>query len=225
MTRAATRARLRPGGSARGPGAQGDRAPRPPRGLPLRGERTRDRARARDHLHVGHVGAGDALPGHAVHRHRAGPHRARRVGEAARRLLARRLRERRPRPDGDPRPRERDLRGALARRRGRHAARLPVPGALRAPGARGQRRPGPRGEPPAARRDAAAVRGGPAAAGEHPAARRGPLGGPLPRPARAPRRHGHGRAGPRPRLTRRIPRPGPPSCTRCARSWTRWVSG
>ena len=80
--------------------AQGDHAPRPPRGLSQRGKRARDRARARDHLQLRHLGAGDAVPGHPLHRDRSGPDRARRVGEAARRLLAGRLRERRARPDG-----------------------------------------------------------------------------------------------------------------------------
>ena len=54
----------------------------------------------------------------------------------------------------------------------RHAARLPVPRALRAPRAGGQRRPRPRGELPAARRDPAVLGGGAAPAGAHPAARR-----------------------------------------------------
>ena len=85
----------------------------------------------------------------------AGPARPRRVGEAARRLLARRLRERRPRHDGRPRPRPGDDRRPLARRRDRDAVRLPVPRALRAARPGLQRRPGPRGPPAAARRDPA----------------------------------------------------------------------
>ena len=43
-------------------------------------------------------------------------------GQAARRLLARRLRERRARPDGHTRPRERHLRRPFARRRGRRCS-------------------------------------------------------------------------------------------------------
>ena len=77
----------------------------------------------------------------ALHRDRAGPARPRRLGQAAGRLLARRLRQRRARPADRPRPRARDVRRALARRRRRHAARLPVPRAMRAPGPDRQRRP------------------------------------------------------------------------------------
>ena len=54
------------------------------------------------------------------------------VRQAARRLLARRLRERRARPPDRPRPRARHGRRPLARRRHRDAVRLPVPRALRA---------------------------------------------------------------------------------------------
>ena len=80
---------------------------------------------------------------------------------------------------------------------------------------------GPRGEPPAARGHAAAVRGGAAAAGQHPAART----------RAAPSAASSGGSGSTPAPTWpswpaatprwRIPRPGRPSSTRCARSWTR----
>ena len=62
-----------------------------------------------------------------AHRDRARPARPRRVRQAARRLLARRVRERHPRPARRARPRPRDGRRALARRRRRDAVRLPVP--------------------------------------------------------------------------------------------------
>ena len=66
--------------------------------------------------------------------------------------------------DGRPRPRPRDDRRPLARRRDRDAVRLPVPGALRAPRARLERRPRPRGPSAAARLDPARLRVGAAAA-------------------------------------------------------------
>ena len=69
------------------------------------------------------------------------PARPRRVGHAARGLLARRPRQRRPRSADRPRPRARHGRRPLARRRRRDAVRLPVPRALRAPRPRLQRRP------------------------------------------------------------------------------------
>ena len=64
-----------------------------------------------------------------------GPDRPRRVGEAGGRLLAGRLRERRPRPARRARLRAGDAGRALARRRGGDAVRLPVRRALRAAGA------------------------------------------------------------------------------------------
>ena len=90
-----------------------------------------------------------------LHADRAGPARPRGVGHAARGLLARRARQRRPRRRERARPRARDGRRPLARRRDRDAVRLPVPRAHRAPRAGLQRRPRPRGPPAAARRVAA----------------------------------------------------------------------
>ena len=125
-------------------------AARPPRQLPAGGRPGAAAPARRDEL-LGDLGARGARPGGALHADRAGPARARRVGHAARRLLARRARQRRPRRPHRARDRARDRRRPLARRRDRDAVRLPVPGALRAAGARLQRRPGPRGPPPAAR--------------------------------------------------------------------------
>ena len=63
----------------------------------------------------------------ALHGGRAGPARPRRLGQAARRLLARRLRQRPARPAGRARARARDRRRPLDGRRHRDGARLPVP--------------------------------------------------------------------------------------------------
>ncbi len=144
----------------------GDRAPRPPGLLSHARRRPADRPDPRDHRPLLAVGAGDRRARGRPHAAGAGPARTRRVGQAARRLLARRLRERRPRHDGRPRPRPRDDRRALARRRDRDAVRLPISRALRAAGPGLQRRPRPRGPPAAARRDPARLRVGAAAA--HP---------------------------------------------------------
>ena len=109
-------------------------------------------------------------------------------------------------------------------RRSRHAAGLPVPRALRAPRACGQRRARARDQPAAARRHAAIVRGRVAAAGGHagcskPAARSAACSGDS--DARGPTSLSWRAATPRWRTAR----PGPHSCTRCARSWTRSASG
>ena len=150
------------------------------------------------------------------HRGRARPAGPWGFGQAARGLLPRRARLRHPRPAGGPRHRARQHRRPLARRRDRDAVRLPVPGALRAAGARVQRR-ARRGRPSdAARGDAARI-------GVRPAA------------ARPPAPAGSGRGGfparwggsacvpgptwPRwPGATSRspTPRPAAPSSTRCA---------
>ena len=81
-------------------------------------------------------------------------------GEAGGGLLARGVRERRPRPSRGARAAARDDRRALARGRRRDAARLPVPRALRAPRAGFERRPRPRAPRDAARGGAARGRGG-----------------------------------------------------------------
>ena len=77
-----------------------------------------------------------------------------------------------PRPDGRARARERHVRRPLARRRSRDAAGLPVPRALRAARARGQRRAGTRGELAAARRHPAGLGDRAPPARPHPPARR-----------------------------------------------------
>ena len=65
--------------------------------------------------------------GAAIHRHRPRPAGPRQVGQAARRLLGRRLRQRHAGSAQRPRHRAGHRRRPLARRRGRHAIRLPVP--------------------------------------------------------------------------------------------------
>ena len=65
--------------------------------------------------------------GRAAHGHRARPARSRPLGQAARRLLAWRLRQRRTRPARRPGLSTGDRRRALPRRRHRDAVRLPVP--------------------------------------------------------------------------------------------------
>ena len=93
---------------------------------------------------VGHLGQRAPVPRRALHRDRARSARSRRVGQAARRLLARGLRERHPGPAGRARAPAGDVRRALPRRRRGHAAGLPVPRALRATRPREQRRARPR---------------------------------------------------------------------------------
>ena len=137
------------------PRATRDAAARTPRQLPHGGQRARAAAPARDHELLGDVGAGGLAAGRPLHADRARPARPRRLGHAARRLLARRPRQRGARRRQRTRPRARDGRRALARRRDRDAVRLPVPRAHRAPGAGLQRRARPRGPSAAARRVAA----------------------------------------------------------------------
>ena len=69
-----------------------------------------------------------------AHRHRARPPGPRRLRQAARRLLRGRLRQRHARPARRPRHRPGDPGRSLARRRRRHAVRLPVPRADRTAG-------------------------------------------------------------------------------------------
>ena len=80
------------------------------------------------------------------------------IRQAARRLLAGRLRERGARSVRGARLRARDGRRALARRWGCDAVRLPVPGALRAPRPGLERRTRSRGPPAAAGGGAAGCR-------------------------------------------------------------------
>ena len=121
---------LLPGGR-RGPGAAAD---------PRHRRQLRELAR------------GGRASGPPPHRDRPRPARPRRLGGGRRRLLDRRPGRRPARPAAGARPRARHHRRPLARRRRRDAARLPVPGDDRAPGAGLQRRARPRGEPGPARR-------------------------------------------------------------------------
>ena len=74
-----------------------------------------------------HLGAGHRATGRAPHRDRPRPARARAVGQAARRLQRRRLRQRHARPVDSARHRQGHGGRAQLRRRGRDAVRLPVP--------------------------------------------------------------------------------------------------
>ena len=114
---------------------RGDRAARPQGRLPGRRRRAAARAAARDHLDLGRLARGDAAARRALHGDRPRPDRPWPLGEAARRLLARRLRRRRPRPARRARLRARHGRRPLLRRRDRHAVRLPLPRVRRADGA------------------------------------------------------------------------------------------
>ena len=125
--------RVVPDGEDRRAGADGARASRP---LPAGGRRPGGRADPRHHVERRHLGARDAAAAGDRTRDRARPARPRRLRQAARRLLARRVRERRARPARGARPRSRDRRRPLARRRDRDAVRLPVPRAHRAARAR-----------------------------------------------------------------------------------------
>ena len=115
-------------------------AARPPGELPQVGHRIGARPDPRDHRQLADVGGRDPAAGAAPHGDRTRPARPRRIREAARRLLARRVRERRARPADRPRGRQGDDRRPLTRRRGGDAVRLPVPGAGGAAGARVERR-------------------------------------------------------------------------------------
>ena len=118
---------------------------------------------ARDRRQLRDLGAADPRPQRRVHRDRPRHARTRLLGQAARRLLARRLRGRCPRPPAGAGPRGRDHRRPLPRRRGRDAVRLPVPPAHGAPGPGLQRRAGRGGQPGPASGDAAGLGAGAAA--------------------------------------------------------------
>ena len=98
----------------------------------------------------------EVMPGLAEHHEVIAPdllgHWA--LGQAARRLLARRLRQRPARPALGAGDRPGDRGRPLTRGWGGHAVRLPVPGQARPPGAGRQRRPGQRGRPVSAGGDA-----------------------------------------------------------------------
>ena len=111
-------------------------AARTSRALSDGGLRPAGRAHPRHHVERRHLGGRDARPLPRAHGDRARPAGPRRVGQAARRLLARRLRERRARPARGARARPRHDRRPLARRRRGDAVRLPVPRAHRAARAR-----------------------------------------------------------------------------------------
>ena len=142
------------------------------------------------------------------------------LGQAARRLLGRRLRQRHARPARRCSTSSGPRRRALARRWRRRAVRLPVPRALRTPGAgrRGRRRPGG---------DAAAAGGHPARR-VHPASRcRCPRCTPAARgaarPARAtglPATRDLAEVADDLRLAKRTRRLGRPRRTSCARPST-----
>jgi len=195
----------------RPPAERGDRLPRRPassrdrdarasRVLPLGGGRSGARAGPRDHLHVGHVVPRRPLSGGALHRHRPRSTRPRRVGQAAWRLLAARVRERDPRPAVCTRPPVGDIRRAFAGRRHRDAARVPVPRALRAVGSGEQRRAGSRHHRVAARRQPAGLGAGAPAGGRRAGRWRRPGGRP-PAGHRRPARPHRPRRGPaRPRF-------------------------
>ena len=97
------------GGDPRTPRAAAARAPRQ---LPHGGQRPGAAAAARDHELLGDLGARRLAAGRPLHADRAGPARPRRVGHAARRLLARRPRQRGARRRERARPRARDGRRA-----------------------------------------------------------------------------------------------------------------
>ena len=158
--------------------------------------RARPAAAARPRLRPHHLGAGHRVAGPPLHRDRARPARPRRVGQAARRLQRRRLRQRHARPAHRARHRPGHRRRAQLRRRRGDAVRLPVPRAHRAADPGRLRRPRPRGHAgdPGDHHARLPPGDGPADAARHPARRRG-------RPAR-PGRHRHP-GHPRPRRGRR----------------------
>src|SRR5512146_493377 len=104
------------------------------------------------------LGASDVGARPGFHPRRAGPVRARGVGEAARRLLPWGARRNAARPDGNAGRPECHHRRSFPRRRSGDAVRLPVPRAVRAAGAGQQRRPRPRDQPAAPGTDAARLR-------------------------------------------------------------------
>ena len=96
--------------------------------LPDRRQRAAGRPDPRDGQLLAPLGGGRASGSPADHTVIApGPDRPRRLGDAARRLLARRARGEHPRPARRDRRRARDDRRPLARRRRRDAVLLPVP--------------------------------------------------------------------------------------------------
>ena len=160
--------------------------------------------------------------GRDAHGDRARPARPRRLRQAARRLLDRRLRQRDARPALRARHRAGDGRRPLPRRRDRAAVRLPVPRALPAAGAGRQRRAGP-----GALRRAAGGHPARRRAGAHRADRRLRSAALRPAGARAGRPGGGLAAGARPGRGRRraarrsrTSRRGGRSCARCAASST-----
>ena len=136
------------------PSPSGGRPARPPRRLPDRRRGTADRPPPRDHLDLGRLARDDGAACRALHGRRPRPARPRALGQAPWRLLAGRLRQRRAGPARRPRLRERDGGGPLVGGRHRASVRVPVPGVLRAAGARLQRRARQGGPPLAARRGA-----------------------------------------------------------------------
>ena len=124
---------------------QANRAARPLRELPDRRRGPADRARSRDHVDVRVLAGGHAVARGSLHRACTRPAGSRRVRQAARRLFPGCLRERYPRSGRGAGLRERNVPGAFARRGRGDAARVPVPRALRAVGARFERRSGPGG--------------------------------------------------------------------------------
>ena len=110
--------------------------------------------------------------------------------------------------------------GPLPRRRRGDAVRLPVPRAHRAPGAHQQRRPGARGQRPAAGGGAARRRARAAPPDARLAARRHGLARARRDARRHPRRPRPGRGRPRLPLARATRRRGRRSCTRCGPSST-----
>ena len=132
----------------------GGRPARPRGDLPDGRQRPAGGADPRDDQLVAPLARGRRAAGRRPHRDRAGPDRPRRLGDPARRLLARRARGGDPRPAGGARDPQRDDRRPLARRRGGDAVLLAVPRPGRAPRADLERRAGAAGQPAAAARGA-----------------------------------------------------------------------
>ena len=193
------------------------RPARPPRDLPRRRQWADRRPDPRHDQLLAPLGGGGGAARRLPQGGRAGPDRPRRLGDAARRLLARRPRGQHPRPADDDRGRAGDDRRPLARRRRGDAVLLPVPPAHRAPRAGLQRRPRPRGQPAAARRGAAgglpaAAAGRAAPPGRRDRRRRRPGCAPAAAPRASTSRRWRGRCA-RCRSRAR----GGPSCRRCGR--------